>query len=272
MKRSRTLRTTAVQEKRIIKLWDENYTITDICEDLKCSYPVFATWRKKFKSVDMDNIVDILKNKHGSVDGVIISEKEKTVDAVKNSVPPVVNTVQSSPASPPPKAPEKATIRSTVPGTTYNDKDERGRFKAGHSFANLIKNPYRKNFFENTPIPEFEKLSKELKQQAAAGDVRALQLVFQCLITPEKAASPFKDLKVSTLSELNDSMGEVIQGMTTGELNLEEGQAYITTLKDKRDFIYTEQVEKRLNATDQTVRALQETVSKQNAAEKLKGK
>lgn len=225
---------------------ESNYKI---CSALGISYSYFYNWRKTFKDMKLKKIAKVLKNKH-----IAIIDEEKPAN-----LPNEIQIIE---------LPQEAT-----PTTSDKNKqmtEEEVFLREAERFSTVIlKNPWRKRACKNMSMSKFDSMMTKLMDMSLEGDIRAAQLICQFLITPEKPSSPFKNLKVGNALELNTSMGEVIHGVTTGELTTEDGLAYVSFLKEKRDFHYTEIVEKGL---EETKKELQIVKANQLAMNAKKGK
>lgn len=264
------------QEKILIECWDRGNPIIECCEKMGVRYHTFLSWRKKQPIQDMDKLVVAFKKKNTITEEVT---KEVVVEEVKTPLQTVAmqsidNALTDMTFETVGKAIEaiENVVTEEANSLENKGKDSLGRFQKGHTYSKGIRNPYKKILSEVSE-QTFESVNEVLIALCLKGDVRAIHLLYMYLMpSVEERGVTLLKKSFSSIAALSEAMDEVLEAAFDDKIDPAKANDLMGALEKKRSLIYSEQVEKGLAETNERARLLKETITKQNANEKLKGK
>lgn len=260
------------QEKILIECWDKGNPIIECCENMGIRYHTFLAWRKKQSIQDMDELVQSFKEKNNSkakTSDTIVPNKERLInhpDELRTGID-VIDSIGISVEDS-----KKEAVSEAANSLENNGKDSLGRFQKGHTYSKGIKNPYKKILSEVSE-QTFASVNEVLIALCLKGDVRAIHLLYMYLMpSVEERGVTLLKKSFSSIAALSEAMDEVLEAAFDDKIDSAKANDLMGALEKKRSLIYSEQVEKGLAETNERARLLKETITKQNANEKLKGK
>ncbi len=139
------------------------------------------------------------------------------------------------------------------------DRDEFGKFVKGNKIKRGYRNPYKKILSEVSK-EDFEIIKNKMLELAKAGDLNAIQALCKYLIPRERDLTPPEplpiEIKTETAKDLSNSMDAIIKCMSEGDISVDAGNIYITSLKAKREFMQVAFMEEEIKQLKNRITAV----------------
>jgi hypothetical protein len=116
--------------------------------------------------------------------------------------------------------------------------------------------PDSRTKLRNLLMPQAEALVNKAIELALAGDVIALRLCLERLVPKMKSDYVSFSLSINDISNIKNllsSNAEIIKAVSIGAITPEQGQAFSSLLEIQHKFIVNSEIEKRLEAIEQTL-------------------